>query len=171
MKRLASRLSRSVWLWTALALLMPGTAHAKATCTVNGGSGVAFGNYDPTSATAAQSTTTITINCTFTGGTTTAPVSSVALSMGHSTSYSPRTLFQTVGANTYLLNYNLYQNSYTSGTIWGNGGAFPAYPAFNITGNRTTPGSKSLVVYGVIPALQNPVPGTYGDTITVTVNY
>lgn len=171
MSRPASRLSRSVWMWGALALLLSGAAHAKATCTVNGGTGVLFGNYDPTSASNAQSTTTITINCTFTGGTTIAPVSSVTLSTGHSPTYSPRTMFQTVGANTYLLNYNLFQNSYTSGTIWGSGGAFPAYPAFNITGNRTTPGSQSLTVYGVIPALQNPEAGTYGDTITVTVNY
>lgn len=154
-----------------LAALLSASAHAGVRCTVSGGPGVAFGTYDQTSPTNAQSTTTITITCTFTGNTTSVTVSSVALNTGHSNSYATRTMYQTVGTNTYLLDYNLYQNSYTSGTIWGSGAGYPAYPAFTITGNRTTPGTQTLTVYGVIPALQDPVPGTYTDTITVTVNY
>lgn len=136
------------------------------TCTTTA-TALNFGNYNPLSGGAVRFNSTISITCTqvFPGGTVNY---TIALSQG-SGSYATRKLRS--GANS--LNYNLYTDS-TYSAVWGNGSG----------GSVTVPGSGSLAagffasftntatVYGQIPALQTTaIPGTYNDTITVTVTY
>jgi spore coat protein U-like protein len=123
-----------------------------------------FGSYDPSSATARDSTGTITVTCTATVLGISASWD-ILLSTGSSPSFTPRRMFN--GGNS--MQYNLYTNAART-QVWGDG-----------TGGTAKVSDSQLVVvgtsqysytaYGRIPALQNLGPGTYTDTITVTLNY
>jgi spore coat protein U-like protein len=149
---------------TLLAALASPAAHALilGTCSATA-SGVAFGTYDLTSPTALQATSTITVTCTEVFGTTSV---TVYLSTGSGT-FTTRTML----SGTNKLDYNLYTNSAET-NVWGDGTGSTTYDTLTI-GNGIIFGnsSASATVYGAIPALQNPVPDSYLDTITVTVNY
>ena len=79
-------------------------AHAGApACTIST-QGLAFGNYDPTSATAVSANGSILFNCTYTG---TGFTATLTISSGNSGSYTNRTLI----FRTQSLNYNIYVNA------------------------------------------------------------
>jgi spore coat protein U-like protein len=128
------------------------------TCTASA-TGVSFGTYNLLSVTPLTSTGTVTVNCSgaFVFGSTTVTID---LSTGQSGTYTARSL----GAG---FSYNLYQNAALT-EIWGNGSGDSTVYSGTISGTQT---SFTATVYGQIPALQNPAPGAYTDTITVTVNY
>lgn len=142
-----------------LALGLPGVAQAA--CSVSA-TGVAFGIYDTTAASPNEATGTISVNCTLLSG---LGGYTISLSMGSSGSYAARTM--TSGGST--LSYNLYTDAART-QIWGNG-----------SGGSATVGSFALVallgglgthqVYGRIPARLAANPGSYTDTIIVTVTY
>lgn len=116
-----------------------------------------FGIYDPTSPTALEASTTLTVLCTV--GT---PYT-VGLNEGAAPDATVTTR-QMTGADDYL-SYGLYQND--SHTInWGN-------TPLTDTPASTTAGLLPTVfdVYGQIPSGQNVAPGPYVDNVTVTVNY
>ena len=124
---------------------------------------MSFGAYDPTSATARDSTGTVTVTCTATLGISASW--DILLSTGSSGSFSPRRLFS--GGSS--LQYNLYTSSGRT-QVWGDGTAgtgkvSDSHPLLVGTSQY------SYTTYGRIPALQDLAPGTYTDTITVTVNY
>jgi spore coat protein U-like protein len=147
-----------------LAALASPTAHALilGSCSATANS-VAFGTYDLTSPTALQGTSTVTVTCTEVLGSTSV---TVYLSTGSGT-YTTRTMLS--GAN--KLDYNLYTNAAET-TVWGNGTGSTTYDTLTIgSGVFLGTSSASGTVYGAVPALQNPAPGSYTDTITVTVNY
>ncbi len=128
------------------------------TCTASA-TGVSFGTYNLLSPTPLTSTGTITVNCSnaLVFGSTTVTIS---LSTGQSGTYTTRSL----GTG---FSYNLYQNAaYTQ--IWGDGSGGSTTYSGTISQQQT---SFTATVYGQIPALQNPAPGSYSDTITATVNY
>lgn len=135
----------------ALALLAP--AMARAACTVTA-TPVAFGAYPPFSASPTNSTGTLMLHC--------APAADVviALSTGGSGSYASRRM----GNGGFHLNYQLYSNAART-TVWGDGTAGTVTVSERVTGNH------SNTIYGRIPALQGVPPGSYVDTITVTVTY
>ena len=143
--RLASRLGAAL---TAAACW---AAPAEA-CTI-GTTAVAFGQYDPRSATPDDGVGSVTLNCSAFRS------ASVSMSTGSGT-YLQRKM--TSGTNT--LNYNLYTTS-TRTIVWGNGtsGSSIVPLARNFTG--------TITVYGRIPAGQNVRAGTYTDTVTVTVTF
>jgi spore coat protein U-like protein len=62
------------------------------------------------------------------------------------------------------VNYTLYSDSGRT-TVWGNTVSTDTVAA---TGNGA---SQSYTVYGRVPAQTTPAPGTYTDTVTVTVTY
>ena len=68
----------------------------------------------------------------------------------------------TSGANT--VNYTLYSNSGRT-TVWG---VTVGTNTVAATGNGA---AQSYTVYGRVPPQAAPAPGTYTDTITVTVTY
>lgn len=137
-------------------------------CTTSG-SNLVFGNYAPFSTSATDITGTITVACSATVNLTGGTVSyTIALGAGNSGSYATRKLNS--GVNT--LNYNLYTSS-GYGTVWGDGTG----GSVTVSGSGTVSllvgsFSNDATVYGRIPALQvSTVPGSYNDTITITVTY
>jgi spore coat protein U-like protein len=115
---------------------------------------LAFGNY---TGALVDSTSTISVTCT---NTTTY---NVGLSAGLATGATVTNRSMT-GPGSALLHYSLFSNSgYT--TNWG-----------NTVGTNTVAGTgngvvQPLTVYGQIPAAQYVKPGSYTDTITVSVTY
>jgi spore coat protein U-like protein len=73
------------------------------------------------------------------------------------------------GANT--LNYNLYFDAaFTQIRGDGTGGSQQGGATLTVSsGTRTA--STTSVIYGQIPALQDPAAGSYADTIVVTLTY
>jgi spore coat protein U-like protein len=129
------------------------TAVVAKDCTVTA-TNLAFGNY---TGAVNNSTSTVSVNCT--SGT----AYTVGLSTGLATGASVTNRSMT-GPGSALLHYGLYTNSghtinwgNTSGTNWVSG-----------TGNGST---QPLTVYGQISAGQHSTPGSYTDTITVSVTY
>ena len=143
-------------------LLLAGTVYAAPQCTISA-SPVIFGNYDPLSATPVTGTGVLTFLCQrgVPGGGITYTIS---LSSGSGT-FAQRTL--TSGPN--VLNYNLYTDP-TLTTVWGDGSAGTATVVTAISRANALAGVTNTV-YGNIPALQDVVPGSYSDSITVTVTF
>lgn len=115
---------------------------------------LAFGNY---TGAVNNSTSTVSVNCT--SGTT----YTVSLNPGLATGATVTNRSMT-GPASALLHYSLYNNSgrtinwgNTSGTNWMSG-----------TGSGA---AQPFTVYGQIPAGQHSTPGSYTDTITVSVAY
>ena len=131
------------------------TANVNAACTV-AANDLAFGVYDPFSATPTDGSATMDVLCT-----NTTPYD-VGLDAGVGTGATVASRKMASGAN--LLNYTLYQDSGRT-TVWG-----------ETVGTDTESGTgtgtaQTLTVYGRIFALQNAVPGAYSDTVTVTVTF
>jgi spore coat protein U-like protein len=156
----SSRPRRMLW-YAAPALLIAPMVHAASitSCTVTA-TNVVFGTYTPLQAAALTSAATISIACTGVTGRNTVTID---LSAGASGSYTTRTLL----AGIAKLNYNLYQDAANT-KIWGNGTGISTEASTTI---RKAVPDASLTVYGSVAALQDPAPGSYGDTVTVTVNY
>jgi|HubBroStandDraft_5_1064220.scaffolds.fasta_scaffold42456_3 spore coat protein U-like protein len=145
----------------AVLLMSAPLAHSASitSCTATA-TNVAFGTYTPLQAGVLASTGTITISCTGVTGRNTVTID---LSQGASGLYTTRNL--KAGATT--LNYNLYQDAANT-EIWGNGTGGSTEASATI---RKAAPTAVLTVYGSVLARQDPSPGTYGDTITVSVNY
>jgi len=147
----------SIWIaW------MPQNAWAAIiSCTVSA-TAVNFGNYTPFSPAAVDASGTVTVNCLgVLGGNFT-----VKLNTGGSGTFSPRRMYK----GTDTLNYNLYTNSGRT-TIWGDGTGGTFFPTVNC-GLACLGADNNFTTYGRIPGSQNTtVPGSYSDTITVTVEW
>ncbi|WP_293780090.1 spore coat U domain-containing protein [uncultured Oxalicibacterium sp.] len=136
------------------------TATVISSCTVSGTT-LNFGNsIDPFSATTPlDSTSTLTVACTNTTPYTVAL--NAGTHAGGATNFSARAIQN--GSST--LGYQLYSDSNRS-TVWGNGS--------NSSGQVSGTGSgsnQSLTIYGRLPSLTGAVPGSYTDTVTVTITY
>ncbi len=132
------------------------TATVIATCTVSA-TDLAFGNYDPVTATPTSGTSTVAVTCTNGASYT------VGLDNGGHFSSSTRHMIGGFGG-TEELAYGLYQDSGHS-TAWGNTIGVDTYAG---TG---TGAAQNLTVYGLIPAQQAVHTGAFSDTINVTVTY
>lgn len=132
------------------------TATVNSNCTVTANP-LAFGAY---SGAALNVSTTIAVTCT-----NTTPYN-VGLSAGNGSgaSVTNRLMTNTSTGSTQTLSYQLLSGSYT-GTNWGN------TSATNWVGGTGSGAAQTLTIYGVVPASQYPTPGSYADSITVTINY
>ena len=126
-----------------------------ATCTINSASTLNFGTVGVLAGNTDQ-TSTIQVTCT-----NTTPYN-IGLNAGTGTGATVAVRKMTSGANT--VNYSLYSNSGRT-TVWGNTIGTDTQAA---TGNGS---AQSYTVYGRVPAQATPAPGTYTDTITVTLTY
>jgi spore coat protein U-like protein len=126
-----------------------------ATCTINSASALNFGNQGILSANVDQ-TSTIQVTCT-----NTTPYN-IGLDAGTGAGATVATRKLTSGGAT--VNYTLYSDTGRT-TVWGNTVGTDTVAA---TGNGT---GQNYTVYGRIPVQTTPAPGTYSDTITVTVTY
>jgi spore coat protein U-like protein len=123
------------------------------TCSVSSGT-LAFGTY--VSASGTLGTAAVSVNCS--NG---APYQ-ISLGGGQNLSGTIRRMARTGGG---YLNYELFSDPGRV-TAWGDGTALGA--KVNGTGSG---GAQSRTVYGRIPAGQAPNPGTYRDSVIVTVDY
>jgi spore coat protein U-like protein len=103
-------------------------------------------------------TTTLSVQCT-----NTTPYD-IGLDAGTTASatVSQRLLFSS--SNNATINYNLYTDSARS-TVWGN---TLGSTTVHVTGNGA---AQSYTIYGRVPPQTTPAPGTYTDTVTVTITY
>lgn len=145
-----------------LVMFAPATvalAQGQGGCQIATLTGVAFGNYNPLAGAPVTANGSVTISCTGNKSVT------ISLSTGQSNSYTPR--YMASAATSTHLNYNLYTTSQLL-TVWGDG---------TTAGTGTVTGSiqntsQVFTIYGEIPASQlTVVPGTYTDTITMTVSF
>ena len=145
--------------WSAFAATATTTFNVTATvtssCSVSA-TNVAFGSVAPLSSTTYTAQGTISATCT--NGTS----YTLALSAG-SGAYTARTMSD----GTDTLTYNLYTDT-TYGTVWGDGtGATATVGPLTGTGSAV-----STTVYGQMVMPQSTAgPGSYSDTITVTLSY
>ena len=142
-------------------------ASAVTLCTV-GATVLAFGSVSSLSSTATTSTATITVSCT----TTLAALAAVpyTLSMGVSATSGTmtRSLAGLLGAR---LNYNVYTTAAYS-SVWGDGSAGTSQVSGSVTPTTLAiPVTASHTAYGKVPLPQVVTPGSYADSMTVTVNY
>jgi spore coat protein U-like protein len=121
---------------------------AAASCSVSA-TNVVFGTY---TGALVEITGTVTVHCS------NGAAYDVGLSGGDSGSVTARTMEN----GTAKLNYALTSGSYT-GTNWGN--TSPTWVTGTGSGNN-----QVLTVYGKLAAAQYVAPGSYSDTITVTVS-
>jgi spore coat protein U-like protein len=137
-------------------------------CTVSATSVTFASAYDPSNVNGLDGTGTITVSC-----------SVLALGLfenwdilldpgiNSAGSYTPRKLND--GFN-HKMTYNLYTNLGHS-SVWGDGATSGT---LKVSDQRTLQIGNSqypYTVYAHLDALQDLPPGTYGDTITVTLNY
>jgi len=135
-------------------------------CTTSA-TGIAFGIYNPLSPVGAASTGTVSVTCSANGSGSTTITVTASLSTGSSGNYTTRKMLS--GGN--ALDYNIYLSpAYAQVFGNGTGGSYSISEGpITITGGEGGTGSGAM--YGYIPPLQNAVPGTYTDVITVTVTY
>lgn len=116
-----------------------------------------FGNYDPLAALPTTGTSTVTVQCTL------LTPYNIALNPGAGTGATVTARKMTKGGSD-TLTYSLYRDV-AHALVWGETIGTDTL-AFVGTGL-----AEPHLVYGQIPARQNVNPGSYTDTITVTVNF
>ena len=132
-------------------------ADVVAHCTVSAGS-IDFPDVNPLSGTNVDGSGAFSITCTNGTGWSAA----AGIGSGSGASYTARKM--TFGANT--LNYNLYTSG-TYGTVWGDGSA-----STGLLSGIGTGAAQSTTVYGRVPTGQTTArPGTYGDSVSITITY
>jgi len=130
------------------------TATVLANCSVSA-TGVNFGSSGPIN-TNIDATGTVSVQCT------NATPYTVALNGGNAAAGDPTQRKMSKGSET--ITYGLYQNS-ARNLPWGStsGG--------NTVGGTGSGASQALTVYGRVASQAMPSPGTYTDTVVVTVTY
>ena len=119
---------------------------------------VAFGSYDPVVTHASanlDAAGTVTIACTK------GSVTPVDLNLGSNASGSVRRMSD--GGTNYL-NYELYQDSGRT-TVWGAGASGYTPVA------ATSKAGRDFTVFARVPSGQDVPAGSYGDSVTATVNF
>ena len=132
------------------------SASVNASCQSLTATNLAFGTYDPTSASDATASSTVSVACT-TGTTAT-----IAFNAGSTTGASTAQRLLANSSNT--MNYNIYtSNTYSQ--------VLDATHTLSATGTGLG-NTVSVTAYGKIPKNQlNVVTGSFTDSITVTVTY
>lgn len=127
---------------------------------------LAFGNFAPLSGTVLDATATITVTCT-------CPALclginyTVAVGTGGSGIFSPRRM----SAGTPTLAYNGYTTAART-TVWGNGtGSTAIQTRCRLAGAIGSSWVEPITFYGRIPVNSAAIPGSYMDTLNVTVTY
>ena len=137
---------------------MPVAATVIATCVV-AATPLVFGNYTSSTATATETTATITVNCT--------PGAAYEVGLDGGQNGNTTTRKMKGSAGTDMLNYGIFSNSgHTQ-----NWGALGSADTVKGTGLGGTSQDQLLTVYGRIPAGAVTPVGVYTDVVTVTVSY
>jgi len=132
---------------------VPVTGSISPVCTASTAA-LAFGSYLSTAD--KSGTGSVTVTCT-----NTAPYQ-ISLGTGANSNGTSRRMAGPGGAR---LSYSLYSDSART-IAWGDGTTYGS--RVSATGSG---GAQARTVYGTIPAGQSPTPGSYSDTVLVTVEY
>jgi spore coat protein U-like protein len=148
-------------------LVLPGVAKA-ANCSASA-TGVSFGIYDASLTLPSDSTGSLTVTCSYTGG----GVRDIGYVVTLNSTNSPDPATRWLAAGTGQLFYNLYRNAART-EIWGNGtgGSFAVSGSLKPgpgVGNETR--SETYTVYGRLPAQQDADAGNYSDMIVITLTF
>ncbi len=147
-------------LWCALGTALIAQGALAQSCTLTA-SAVSFGNYSPLSA----DTSTGLIKTTCVSGSLITFSYTLALSSGAG-SFTSRHF---AGSTPYF-NYQLYLDS--AGTqVWGDGTGTSMTKSDTLVLLPTVQQQHSYTIYGKVPARQYVPPGSYSDSITVTLTY
>jgi len=162
----ARRALRMLGSCVACFFAVPAFAVVTVNCTVSASS-LAFGLYNPMNTVATTSAGNLLITCSGSGSGSVSVTTAVTFSTGLSGTYATRKMFS--GGN--ALNYNIYwSTAYTQIMGDGSGGSFAGTAGpFTVFAGASTPVTGTM--YGRIPAQQDAMPGTYVDTVLVTVTY
>lgn len=117
-------------------------------------SGLVFGVYTPRQVTPLDAVTYASIVCT----------AGTAFLLGLDNGIYYQDSWRRSRNGSQYINYQLYLDNSRS-QVWG------MTPGVNMLSGFGTGAQQNIPVYGRIPALQEPTDGSYGDTITVTVEY
>ncbi len=140
------------------ALLGP-SARADIACSIEGVTSVSFSDYNVFETSPKDGQGSVTYTCRGVGQRTVR----IDLSSGSSGQFNPRSMRSTEG----VLPYNLFLDPACT-TIWGDGsGGSSRY------GPLSPPNNTAVVVpiYGRIPPRQNVAPGSYADSVILTLNF
>ena len=141
------------------------TATVISACSVSVPTNVAFGNYNPASGSPTNATGTLNVTCT-----SSTPYQ-IAMDAGANASTANNTTTRRMqAAGSRYLPYSLYLDSGHT-TIWGDGNNSSSLYPTNSTYANGTGVAQSYSIYGQITANQYVAPGSYSDTVTVTVTY
>lgn len=131
------------------------TASVTASCSVTGAD-LAFGVYDPVSATDVDGTISLDVVCT------NGSAYDIGLDEGVGAGATVATrIMETVGGT---LNYSIYQNTQRT-TVWGN------TAGVDTVSDTGTGATQNFTAYARLFALQNAAAGSYADTVTVTITF
>ena len=129
------------------------TATVVKNCTITAGN-VAFGSYDPTSATPLNASGTFTITCG----------QGTAYSVGLGNGANAQGTTRRMAGGAQFLTYELYQDSGRT-VVWSNTGSGM------LSGTASSNNPITLTVYGQVAPSQNVAIGSYTDTVVATVNF
>lgn len=147
-------------------LLAATAARASTTCHISTGGGMAFGVYDSITAVPNDSTTTVSVLCTRSGGPRNVTITLLATQGTNGSSVSSRRMGNTGTPGEYL-NYGLFRDTGRS-AVWGfTAGVDTMSVPLSIDNNSSA--TATFIVYGRIPALQDVAVGSYADSVTITV--
>jgi spore coat protein U-like protein len=141
-----------------------GACRAWCQCSVAATS-LAFGNYQPLSGVADRSTATITVSCSSASGSGSDPFT-IQFSTGGGNSFAARSM----GGTSTRLAYQLYTDALHT-QIWGDGTAGTTIASGTFTFSGATSQDYPFTCYGLIPASQNVLVGSYADMISVLVTF
>jgi len=119
-----------------------------------------FGAYSAFSSSAVTATSAFQFTCT------PPATATMTITRGSGASFNPRDMTRTT-LPAMTMDYNLYMDAANS-IIWGDGTSGTQFLTF-----VSTPGTKTYTgtIYATIPAGLNVGPGTYTDTVQVTLNW
>lgn len=152
-----------------LGLGVAGVARAGAECSITS-IALAFGGYDPAAPSPDDTATTLTVTCSYVPPSATNVGYTITLSNGmHGTDATTRQMASGSGR----LAYNVF-NDASRTRVWGTGNAGSVVATGSMTvgpgvGNGTR--TATHTVYGRVPALQDAMPGTYLDSLVLTLVY
>jgi spore coat protein U-like protein len=131
-----------------------------------------FGSYDPLATSPDDAVGTVVVTCRYLNAATRVNYTVTLSSGSHSASYASR---QMAGGtrSAARLGYNVYTDAARS-RIWGNGAAGTVIASGAMTvgpGQGNSSRSVTHTVYGRVPALQDAVPGTYVDSLVLTLTF
>jgi spore coat protein U-like protein len=160
---------KATHVFLAAALLLANTriAHAAVTftCTV-AASGIAFGTYNPLNTTGDSAVGSWTVTCNAIGSGSATVAGTLTLSTGSSGTYANRTLKSGINS----LRYNIYLTpSYAQVIGDGSAGTYAPSDSGTVTAGQVYQVAGNM--YGYMPPLQDVPPGSYADSIIVTVTY